>query len=117
MLGNLSRAPGFSGDYHDRVLRNVVSFEENVRGVVAKVQLGEADAGVVYRTDVTPAVARMVRTLEIPRAFNVMASYPIAVTRNAPAPAAARRFVDFVRSTPGRRILRDHGFEPAEDGS
>ena len=55
------RAPGFPPEYDRRVLANVVSQEENVKRVVGKVQLGEADAGVVYRSDVTPAVSRYVR--------------------------------------------------------
>jgi len=60
-LEKLSTAPGFPPEYARRVLANVVSQEENVKAVVAKVQLGEADAGLVYRSDVTPSVSRYVR--------------------------------------------------------
>jgi molybdate transport system substrate-binding protein len=112
MLENLSRSEGFSRDFGGRVLANVVSHEENVSGVVAKVQLGEADAGVVYRSDVTPDVARFVSILEIPRTHNVRASYPITVVRGTAAPGMARRFVAFVRSAQGQRILIEHGFQP-----
>src|SRR3989442_1327740 len=62
VLQNLSRLSGFGDDYARRVLANVVSEEENVKSVAGKIQLGEADAGIVYRSDVTPAVARLVRT-------------------------------------------------------
>jgi molybdate transport system substrate-binding protein len=112
VLQNLARAPGFEADFQSRVLENVVSNEETVKGVVAKVQLGEADAGVVYRTDVNPEVARRVRIIDLPPELNVLASYPIAAVRGAADPAAGRAFVTFVLSPEGQAILRDHGFLP-----
>ena len=112
MLQNLGRVEGFPANYASRVEGNVVSNEETVKGVVAKVQLGEADAGVVYRSDVTPAVARFVSVLEIPRERNIMATYPIAVVKGSSSPEVARRFVDFVRSPRGQEILQRHGFQP-----
>ncbi len=107
-LEKLNRAPGFPQDYAQRVLRNVVSQEENVRGVVAKVQLGEADAGIVYRSDATPATAERVQVLDIPDRYNVVASYPIAVLKAAPNPDAAAAFVSLVFSPLGQRVLRDN---------
>jgi len=112
MLQNLGRAEGYPADYAGRVVANVVSNEESVKGVVAKVQLGEADAGVVYRSDVTPDVARFVSVLEIPREQNIMASYPVAVVKGSSSPEGARRFVEFVRSPQGQQILERHGFQP-----
>jgi molybdate transport system substrate-binding protein len=112
-LRNLSRAPGFPPDYDRQVLANVVSQEENVKSVVAKVQLGEADGGLVYRSDVTPAVARFVRVFEIPDPYNVIASYPIAVLEAARNPEAARQFVELVSSDAGQRVLQQHGLLPA----
>jgi molybdate transport system substrate-binding protein len=112
VIRKLAGAPGFPTDYDRHVLRNVVSEEENVRGVIAKVQLGEADAGVVYRSDVSPAVARHVRVLEIPDAYNVLASYPIAVLAAAPNPEAARLFLQLVLSSAGQSVLQRHGLLP-----
>lgn len=112
MFQNLGRAEGFPADYAGRVIANVVSNEENVKGVVAKVQLGEADAGVVYRSDVTPDVARFVSLLEIPQGANITANYPIAVVRGSQVRDLARRFIDFVRSHRGQRLLGAHGFQP-----
>jgi len=112
-LQKLAAAPGFPAEYDRRVLANVVSQEENVKSVVAKVQLGEADAGLVYRSDVTPSVSRYVRVLEIPDAYNVIASYPIAVVKGARNPEAARLFLDLVSSDAGQRVLQSQGLLPA----
>jgi molybdate transport system substrate-binding protein len=111
-LANLVRLPGFAPDFARRALANVVSEEENVKSVVGKVQLGEADAGVVYRSDVTRAVARYVRVLDIPDAADVLAAYPIAVVRGTKNAAAAHAFVALVRSSEGQRILARHGLIP-----
>ena len=113
VLRNLSRRPGFGSDYARRVLANVVSEEENVKGVVAKVQLGEADAGMVYRSDVTPGNTAKLRVLEIPTPGNVVASYPIVVLSAAGAPGAAHAFVELVRGAEGRDVLARHGLSPA----
>ena len=113
MLQKLAGAPGFPQGYDRQVLANVVSQEENVKAVVAKVQLGEADAGVVYRSDVTPAFASAVQVLEIPDSYNVVASYPIAVLKGARNPESARQFVELVRSDEGQGVLQRHGLLPA----
>jgi molybdate transport system substrate-binding protein len=110
MLRRLASQPGFPPDFARRVLANVVSEEENVRGVVQKVQLGEADAGIVYVSDVTRATARQVLLLGIPGEANVVATYPVAVLRDARHPALAREFVDLLLSAEGQRLLEYHGF-------
>ena len=111
-LKKLAGAQGYPAEYDRRVLANVVSQEENVKSVVAKVQLGEADAGIVYRSDVTPAVARYVRVFEVPEESNVIAEYPIAVAKSSQHPEAARAFVELVRSDAGQRVLQQHGLIP-----
>jgi molybdate transport system substrate-binding protein len=111
-LRKLGAAPKFPAEYERQVLTNVVSQEENVKNVVAKVQLGEADAGLVYRSDVTPAVSQHVRVFEIPDRFNVIARYPIAVLESSRNPDAARRFLELVSSDEGQRVLQRHGLSP-----
>ena len=96
-------------DFRDQVMARVASKELNVRQVLAKVALGEADAGIVYRTDARSAADR-VTTVEIPAELNVVAEYPIAVIKDAPQPAAARAFVDLVLSPEGQKRLADAGF-------
>jgi molybdate transport system substrate-binding protein len=112
VLRNLARDPAFGGGFAARTLHNVVSEEENVRSVVGKVQLGEADAGIVYRSDVAEAVARFIRVIEIPENANVLASYPIALVRDTKEPEAARAFIDLVLSIEGQRILERRGLIP-----
>jgi molybdate transport system substrate-binding protein len=87
------------------------SLEENVKGVVAKVTLGEADAGIVYATDVK-AAGGAVEGVAIDGADDpdLTARYPIAVVRAAPNPAAATAWVEFVRSAEGQRVLASFGF-------
>jgi molybdate transport system substrate-binding protein len=112
LLARLETLPACGPGWSRRVLANVVSEEDNVRAVVGKVALGEADAGIVYRTDVTPSVRRVTRTLGVPDSLDVPAVYPIAALRNAPAGDLGRAFVDYVCSAEGRRILAGYGFLP-----
>jgi molybdate transport system substrate-binding protein len=92
------------------VLANVVSYEENVKAVLSKVSLGEADAGIVYTTDAAAIVDGSIATIAIPDALNSIASYPIAPTKHSSHAALAQRFVDYVLSPAGQQILVSHGF-------
>lgn len=94
------------------VFANLVSEEPNVRQVATKVSLGEADAGIVYTSDVTPDIASSVLMIEIPDEMNVLATYPIAVVEGAPAGDVAQAFVDFVLGPEGQPILASWGFGP-----
>ncbi len=91
------------------------SLEENVKGVVTKVTLGEADAGVVYATDIAAAGASA-EGVQIPAEFNVVAEYPIVVTKDAPNAEGAEAFIDFVRGERGQEILASYGFLAPEPG-
>lgn len=108
MLGKLSRMSGYGRDFAARVNANVVSREANVRTLVAKIELGEADAAVVYESDAR--LSRRLRALPIPLAANVTAEYPIAVVASARDRAGAEAFVRLVRSSRGRDVLRRFGF-------
>jgi molybdate transport system substrate-binding protein len=95
--------------FKKQVMANVVSRELNVRQVLAKVSLGEADAGIVYRTDAIAGKDK-VRIIEIPAKVNVIAEYPVAVLSKAPQAAAARAFVDLLLSAEGQKRLVAAGF-------
>jgi molybdate transport system substrate-binding protein len=88
-----------------------VSQEDNVKAVVTKVALGEADAGIVYRTDVAAGGGK-VEGVELPEDQNVLATYPIATVKATKAQDQAQAFVDLVLSAEGRRVLEQHGFLP-----
>ncbi len=109
ILENASAPGGIAPDFGDRVLANLRSDEANVRAVLSKVQLGEADAGIVYQTDAAIA-GDEVRVIEIPETFNVIAEYPIAVTTDSGEAELAAAFVAFVLSEEGQAILRAYGF-------
>ena len=82
-----------------------------MKAVLTKVELGEADAGIVYVTDIRAAGSK-VESVSIPDEQNVIATYPIALLRHAPNAAGARAFVDLVLSPSGQSILRRYGFVP-----
>jgi molybdate transport system substrate-binding protein len=102
----------FGATFSQTVLSNVVSQEDNVKQVVAKIQLGEGDGGIVYSSDVTPDAAAKVTRIDIPDKYNVLATYPIAVLRAAPQAELAAKFVDYVLSAEGQAILQKWGFIP-----
>jgi molybdate transport system substrate-binding protein len=110
VLDNMSRDPTFGSEYKTKVLANVVSNETDVKQVVVKVELGEADAGIVYISDAVAAPD--LQTLQIPPTDNVIAKYPIAVLANAPQPDLAELFVEDVLSAQGQTILDKWGFTP-----
>jgi molybdate transport system substrate-binding protein len=88
-----------------------VSREDNVKAVVTKVSLGEADAGIVYVTDVT-AGGEKVEGVDVPEDQNVTATYPMATVRASETPQAARAFLDLVLSAEGQQVLKEYGFLP-----
>ncbi len=114
-MDKASKDASFGATYKDDVIKNVVSYEDNVKAVLTKVSLGEADAGIVYTTDAAAAPANTIAQLEIPDAFNVIASYPIAVIKTGKSPDLAKGFVDLVLSQSGQDILKKYGFIPVTD--
>jgi len=116
MLGQAAADPAYGAGFDRQVLANVVSYEESVRAVLTKVLLGEADAGVVYVSDVAAATAGAtspaLQVVAIPAALNIIATYPIAVVADSQAAQHAAAFVDFLLAPAGQAILQDFGFEP-----
>jgi molybdate transport system substrate-binding protein len=91
------------------VTKNVVSEETDVKGIVSKVALGEADAGFVYRTDAKPVASRT-RTIALPGWAQPPIRYELAVVKTSTHRAAARAFVRKLTSKRGRRLLHRAGF-------
>lgn len=87
-----------------------VTLEQDVKGALAKVRLGEVDAALVYRTDARAASAD-VTAVEFPESARAVNDYPIVALKDAPNPAGARAFVAYVRSAPAQVILAEAGFQ------
>ena len=100
----------FGAEYRDKVLANVVSNEDNIRQAVTKVQLGEADASIVYVSDAV-AVPEL-QKIEIPTDMNVIAEYPIARLAGSSNPDLANDFIEYVLSPDGQATLKKWGFTP-----
>ncbi len=117
-VGNYSRraldlmAGKFGVDFKEQVLTNVVSSEDNVKQVVTKVQLGEADAGIVYTSDAFAAPE--LQQIEIPDDVNIIATYPIAPLLKAANTDLAKAFIDYVLSPNGQAVLQKWGFTPPQ---
>lgn len=103
----------YGGGFEDRVTENVVSLEPDVRAAANRVALGEADATFVYASDVTPEIKDKVEVVEIPAEINIIATYPIAATEDAPNPKLAREWVELVTSKEGQRSMEEWGFRRA----
>jgi molybdate transport system substrate-binding protein len=88
-----------------------VSLEDNVKAVITKVSLGEADAGIVYVTDVT-AGGDKVEGVDIPNSQNVVATYPIATVKASTHQSQAQSFMNMVTSDQGQQVLKSFGFLP-----
>lgn len=112
MFDTMNQDQTFGSDFRDRAGANIVSREANVRQIVAKIQLGEGDAAVVYRSDVTPQAAPDLALFDIPDTFNAPAAYSIAVVAGAPQPDQAAVFIALVLSPEGQGILQRWNFIP-----
>ena len=112
MFDKMSQLPELGADFKDRANANIVSREPNVRQVVAKVQLGEADAAVCYLTDVTPQAAPDLLTIEIPDDLNTIATYPIALVASGPQAELGTVFMGLVLSPVGQGVLQRWNFTP-----
>ncbi len=107
LVADMAQLESFPPDFDNAVLDNIVSEEVNVRAVLAKVQLGEADAGFVYQSDLRDAG---LRSLTIPDQNPGDIAYVGAALRSSPQHDTSQAFLDFLVSAEGQRILASHGF-------
>jgi len=113
VLDKMAADTAYGQTYEDAVMANVISEETNVNNIIAKLLIGEADAGFTYTSDVvTPAYADQLTTITIPDEYNVVAQYPIGVLNESANPDTAEDFITFVRSEQGGEILQRYGFSP-----
>jgi len=102
----------YGADFGSRVLAHAVSFETNVKQVLEKVALGEADGGIVYFTDVSAKYRDTVKIVPIPQQFEVEATNYIAVAHGSKQPELARALLDAAAGPGGQSIFRRHGYDP-----
>ncbi len=112
MLDNVSADPVYGAGFKSAVFANLVSEETNVRQLTAKVVLGEADAAVVYQSDVTADIAAQVQMIVIPETLNVVAVYPIGLVDNSTNPEMAQTFIELILGAEGQTVLAKWGFGP-----
>jgi len=110
LLANMHSSGLFGHEFSSRVIENVVSEETNVRQVVAKVAMGEADAGIAYKTDVTEYIKPEIDIVEIPPAYIPKINYPIAKVSTSPNVDGGEAFIRYILSEKGQQILKSHGF-------
>ena len=91
---------------------NVVSREQKVTDIVAKLELGEADAGFIYTSDATTAGDKL-KTIQLPASAQATATYPIGIVTGSKNAKAAQQWIDLVMSSQGQQVLTDDGFGPA----
>jgi molybdate transport system substrate-binding protein len=114
LVAALTRVDGYPADFVARYEGNVRSREDNVRAVLAKVELGEGDAAIVYAPDARSS--DRLASVPIPAGVRVAAAYAGVVVRDAVAADAARAFLAWLAGPDGAAILADLGFSPAGSG-
>jgi molybdate transport system substrate-binding protein len=110
VVDNLATQPGYPAGFAAAYAANVVTREDNVKAIVAKIELGEGDAGIVYLTDAV--ASNGVRAIDIPEAANVPASYAGVVIKVSTNQAAANAFLDWLVGAEAQSILASFGFQP-----
>lgn len=113
IIDKLAADPAFGAAFKDAVTKNIVSNEASVKAVLTKIELGEADAGIVYKTDALVSGAK-VKTVAVPGSANVIATYPIAVIKTTKNRDASAAFVAYVAGPAGQQALKTAGFDAAK---
>ena len=108
LVENLSKETGYPADFASSYAANIASKEDNAKALIAKIELGEGDAGIVYATDAKASDS--VATIPVPDADNVPATYDGVVLKASARVAAARAFLDWFAGAGGRAILTGLGF-------
>jgi molybdate transport system substrate-binding protein len=112
VLDNLGKSSDYGAAYEAAVLKNVVSEEATDAAIVQKVQLGEADAGIVYVSDINSTDAAQFTSIAIPDNFNVISQYPIAAVKSSAHIADDQAFIQYVLSSAGQNVLKQYNFIP-----
>jgi len=110
LVTNLAKEPGYPTDFVAKYNANIVSKEDNVKAVVAKLELGEGDAAIVYVTDAK--ISTKVASVEVPNTAQVLATYAGVVVKATKSPDASKAFLTWLAGPDGQAILSGFGFLP-----
>jgi molybdate transport system substrate-binding protein len=110
LVANLAKESGYPADFAAKYAANIASKEDNVKAIVAKIELGEGDAGIVYVTDAKASTR--VTTVDVPDTANVPATYAGVVVKVSKNTAAAQAFLTWFAGPDGQAILTTFGFLP-----
>ncbi|MCK8517940.1 molybdate ABC transporter substrate-binding protein [Methanoculleus sp. 7T] len=116
MLDKMAADPAYGEAYKKAFMGNVISEETAVSSVVPKLMLGEADAAIVYKSDISKDDRDKLTRIDIPSEYNVMATYPLGILAGSSHKAEAESFIAFVRGPDGSAILTEYGFDPIPTG-
>jgi molybdate transport system substrate-binding protein len=114
MLGKMANDSAYGQVYQNAVMKNVISEEPTVPSLVAKLKIGEADAGIAFVSDVSEGDRALVTTVPIPDQYDVIALYPLGILQESKEKDQAAAFAQFITSTEGNAILTRYGFTPAD---
>ena len=115
VLDKLAEDPEYGPAYKDAVMANIVSEETTVNRIVAKIALGEADAGFAFISDVSSEMVGKFTRIAVPDEYNVLGKFPLAVLNQSKYPQDSLSFVDLVMSKEGQAILKKYGFIPEDE--
>ena len=110
LVANLAREPGYPANFVAAYTANIASREDNVKAAVAKIELGEGDAAIVYVTDAKASTK--VTTVGVPESTNVPATYAGVVVKGSANAAAAKAFLAWLAGPDGQALLSSFGFLP-----
>jgi len=111
LVANLAKESGYPSDFVSAYAANIASKEDNVKAVVAKIELGEGDAAIVYVTDAKASTK--VASVDVPPAANVPATYAGVVVEATANASSAQAFLDWFAGADGQKILAGFGFLPS----
>jgi molybdate transport system substrate-binding protein len=114
VLEKMADDPAYGSAFHDAVMANVISEEPSVTSLIAKLRLGEADAGIAYASDVNGGDREIVTSIAVPDKYNVIASYPLGIVEESTVKDRAAAFAEFITSPEGSAILARYGFTPVD---
>jgi molybdate transport system substrate-binding protein len=110
LIANLAKQPNYPANFLAAVTANIASKEDNVKGIVSKVELGEGDAGIVYVTDAQASTKS--KMVDVPKAANVPATYAAVAVKASKNLAAAQAFLTWLKGAEAQAILAKYGFLP-----